>query len=120
MSTTIVSSSGGAALADLGATDALTAMRSYFNVDLTVTTRRLVEVRKNYFVPPEYELHAPLPGERPYDTFSSGFNLSTNALEAGLRFLLHPMTKVCLEGWQISPSQIAPNSWRYLSGRYAF
>ncbi|RRT60590.1 hypothetical protein B296_00041380 [Ensete ventricosum] len=81
-STTIVSSSGGAALADLGATDALTAMRSYFNVDLIVTTRRLVEVRKNYFVPPEYELNAPQPGA----------------------FLLSPMTKVCLEGWQISPS----------------
>ncbi|RWW49021.1 hypothetical protein BHE74_00044862 [Ensete ventricosum] len=44
-------------------------MRSFFNVDSTVTTRRLVEGRKNYFIPPEYELHVPLQGERPYDTF---------------------------------------------------
>ncbi|RRT52308.1 hypothetical protein B296_00031308 [Ensete ventricosum] len=73
----------GVALADPRGADALAAMRSYFNVDSIVTTRRLVEMRKNYFVPPEYELHAPLPGEHPYDTFSSGFSLSTDALEAG-------------------------------------
>ncbi|RWV77598.1 hypothetical protein GW17_00061548, partial [Ensete ventricosum] len=81
----------GVALADPGGADALAAMRSYFNVDSIVTTRRLVEMRKNYFVPPEYELHAPLPGEHPYDTFSSGFSLSTDTLEAGLRFPLHPV-----------------------------
>ncbi|RZR99254.1 hypothetical protein BHM03_00028768 [Ensete ventricosum] len=73
-------------------------MRSYFNVDSTVTIRRLVEVRKNYFVPPKYKLHAPLSGERPYDTFLSGFSLSTDALEAGLRFPLHPVIEACLEG----------------------
>ncbi|RRT39448.1 hypothetical protein B296_00034287, partial [Ensete ventricosum] len=54
---------------DFGTTDALVAMRSFFNVDSIVTTRRLVEGRKNYFIPPEYELHVPLQGERPYDTF---------------------------------------------------
>ncbi|RWW55550.1 hypothetical protein BHE74_00037802 [Ensete ventricosum] len=91
-------------------------MRSFFNVDSIVTTRRLMEVRKNYFVLPEYELHAPLPGERPYDAFSSGFNLSTDALEASLRFSLHPVIETCLKGWQMSPSQMAPNSWHYLSG----
>ncbi|RWW44395.1 hypothetical protein BHE74_00049847 [Ensete ventricosum] len=46
-----------------------------------MTTRRLVEVRKNYFIPPEYELHVPLPGERPYDAFPCGFSLSTDTLE---------------------------------------
>ncbi|RWW40731.1 hypothetical protein BHE74_00053821 [Ensete ventricosum] len=96
--------SGGAALIDSGTADALAAMRSNFDVDSTVTTRRLVEVRKNYFIPSEYELHAPLPGERPYDAFSSGLSLSTDALEAGLRFPLHPVVEACLEGWQISPS----------------
>ncbi|RZS06217.1 hypothetical protein BHM03_00036843 [Ensete ventricosum] len=77
-------------------------------------TRRLVEVRKNYFISSEYELCAPLPGERPYDAFLNGFNLSTNALDAGLRFSLHPVIEACLKGWQILPSQMAPNSWRYL------
>ncbi|RWW59605.1 hypothetical protein BHE74_00033450 [Ensete ventricosum] len=85
-------------------TDALAAMRSSFDVDLTMTIRRLVEVRKNYFVSMEYELHAPLPGEHPYNAFPSDFSLSTNALEVGLRFSLHLMIEVCLERWQISPS----------------
>ncbi|RWW61925.1 hypothetical protein BHE74_00030980 [Ensete ventricosum] len=61
------------ALGDLGTADALPTMRSFFNVDSTVTTRQLVEVRKNYFIPLEYELHVPLSGERPYDIFLGGF-----------------------------------------------
>ncbi|RWV89991.1 hypothetical protein GW17_00047836 [Ensete ventricosum] len=47
---------------DFRTVDALAVMWSFFNVDLTVTTHRLVEVRKNYFIPPEYELHIPLSG----------------------------------------------------------
>ncbi|RWW41943.1 hypothetical protein BHE74_00052536 [Ensete ventricosum] len=85
------------ALGDSTTSDALVAMLSFFNVDSTVTTRWLVKVRKNYFTPPEYELHVPLSGEHPYDAFLCGFGLSTNALEAGLRFSLHPVIKVCLE-----------------------
>ncbi|RWW05117.1 hypothetical protein GW17_00031625, partial [Ensete ventricosum] len=84
------------ALGDSGTVDALVAVQSFFNVDSTVTTCQLVEVRKNYFIPLEYELHVPLPGKCPYDTFSCGFDLSTNALEAGLRFPLHPMIEACL------------------------
>ncbi|RZR91124.1 hypothetical protein BHM03_00019183 [Ensete ventricosum] len=34
--------------------------------------------------------------------------------EAGLRFPLHPLIEECLRWWRISPSQVAPNSWRYL------
>ncbi|RWV81936.1 hypothetical protein GW17_00056606 [Ensete ventricosum] len=101
------------ALDDSGTADALVVMQSFFNVDSIVTTRRLVEVRKNYFIPLEYELHIPLPGERPYNAFSCGFGLSTDALEAGLRFSLHPVIEVCLEQWRISPYQMAPNSWRF-------
>ncbi|RWV85036.1 hypothetical protein BHE74_00043044 [Ensete ventricosum] len=68
---------------DSGTTDALVAMQSFFNVDSTVTTRRLIKVRKNYFIPLKYELHVPLPQEHPYDAFPCGFSLSTDALEAG-------------------------------------
>ncbi|RRT79980.1 hypothetical protein B296_00022161 [Ensete ventricosum] len=82
----VLSSSGGAAPVDFVAAEALAAMRSCFNVDSTVTTRRLVEVRKHYYIPSEYELHVPLPGERPYNAFPSGFSLLTDALEAGLSF----------------------------------
>ncbi|RRT50249.1 hypothetical protein B296_00029741 [Ensete ventricosum] len=89
-STVVVLSSGGVAPSDPGAADAQATMQSFLNVDSTVTTRRLMEVRKNYFVPPEYELNTLLLGERPYNAFPSGFSLSIDALEAGLRFPLHP------------------------------
>ncbi|RWV80433.1 hypothetical protein GW17_00058299 [Ensete ventricosum] len=89
-------------------------MRSLFNVDSTVTTRRLVKVRKNYFIHLEYELHVPLSGERPYNAFPCGFNLSIDVLEARLKFPLHHVIEACLEQWRISPSQIVPNLWRYL------
>ncbi|RRT72470.1 hypothetical protein B296_00005436 [Ensete ventricosum] len=98
------------ALGDSGIVDASAAMRSFFNVDSIVTTRRLVEVRKNYFIPPEYELHVPLSGERPYNAFPCGFGLLTDAHEAGLRFSLRPVIEACLEQWRIAPSQMAPNS----------
>ncbi|RRT59705.1 hypothetical protein B296_00035214 [Ensete ventricosum] len=58
MSVAVVPSTS--ALDDSRTADALAVMRSFFNVDSTVTTRRLVEVRKNYFIPPKYELHDPL------------------------------------------------------------
>ncbi|RRT73961.1 hypothetical protein B296_00006330 [Ensete ventricosum] len=105
----VISPSEGRASGDSDIADALVAMRSYFDVDSSMMTRRLVEVRKNYFVSPKYKLHVPLPGERPYDTFLCSFNLSTDALDAGLRFSLHPMIEGCLEGWRVSPSQMAPN-----------
>ncbi|RWV78678.1 hypothetical protein GW17_00060306 [Ensete ventricosum] len=104
----------GAASDDTGAAEALAAMQLCFNVDSIVTARRLVKVRKHYYIPPEYELHVPLLGQRPYDAFPSGFGLSTDALEAGLRLPLHPVIEACLEGWRMSPSHMAPNSWRYL------
>ncbi|RRT61584.1 hypothetical protein B296_00029860 [Ensete ventricosum] len=72
-STAIVLSSRGATPINLGAMDALATMRLFFNVDLIVTTHQLKEARKNYFIPPEYELRTPLYGERPYDTFLNGF-----------------------------------------------
>ncbi|RWV84931.1 hypothetical protein GW17_00053318 [Ensete ventricosum] len=40
--------------------------------------------------------------------------ISVDALEAGLRFPLHPLIEECLRWWRISPSQVTPNSWRYL------
>ncbi|RWV79463.1 hypothetical protein GW17_00059405 [Ensete ventricosum] len=112
MSVAVVPSSS--ALGDSETIGALAAMQSFFNVDSIVTTRRLVEVRKNYFIPLEYELHVPLSGERPYNAFPCGFSLLTDALEARLRFSLHPLIEACLKQWRISPSQMTPNSWRYM------
>ncbi|RWV91562.1 hypothetical protein GW17_00046146, partial [Ensete ventricosum] len=77
-----VSMSEGEAPADPGTAIALVAMRSNFDINSTVTTHRLVKVRKNYLIPPEHELYAPLPREHPYDAFPNGFSLSIDALEA--------------------------------------
>ncbi|RWV79746.1 hypothetical protein GW17_00059070, partial [Ensete ventricosum] len=52
-STIALSSSEGATLVDSGASEALAAMRSCFNVDSTITTRRLVKVRKHYYSGPK-------------------------------------------------------------------
>ncbi|RWW64145.1 hypothetical protein BHE74_00028627 [Ensete ventricosum] len=102
-STIILSSSGGAALVNSGAAEALTVMQSGFNVDSTMTTRQLVEVRKNYYISLEYKLHAPLSSQCPYDAFLDGFNLSTDALEVGLKFPLHPVIVALLGGllWEM-------------------
>ncbi|RZS18996.1 hypothetical protein BHM03_00051333 [Ensete ventricosum] len=43
-----------------------------------------------------------------------GMCISVDALEASLPFPLHPLIEECLRWWRISPSQVAPNSWRYL------
>ncbi|RWV78413.1 hypothetical protein GW17_00060626, partial [Ensete ventricosum] len=40
--------------------------------------------------------------------------ISVDALEAGLWIPLHPLIEECLRWWRISPSQVEPNSWRYL------
>ncbi|CAL9757942.1 unnamed protein product [Musa acuminata subsp. burmannicoides] len=62
-------------------------------------------------LPSSNHLSAPRPGQRPYDQFPQGFGLTAGALEAGLRFPLHPVIEDCLRKWGISPSQMAPNSW---------
>ncbi|RWV85554.1 hypothetical protein GW17_00052646 [Ensete ventricosum] len=87
MSMAVIPSSS--SLGDSGTTNALVTMQSFFNVDyfipfstgISMPPRRLVKVRKNYFIPPNYERHVPLSGEHPYDAFSCGFSLSTDALK---------------------------------------
>ncbi|RZR79431.1 hypothetical protein BHM03_00005155 [Ensete ventricosum] len=93
------SSSGRVAPADSRVIEALAMMKSCSDSDSTLMARRLVEVRERFHIPPEYELHISLPGQRPYDDFSDGFGLSTDTLKAGLQFLLHPMIEACLDGW---------------------
>ncbi|RWW82842.1 hypothetical protein BHE74_00008670 [Ensete ventricosum] len=43
----------------------------------------------------------------------AAMRLSTDAIEAGLRFSLHPVIEAYLEQWRISPSYMALNSWRF-------
>ncbi|RZS25564.1 hypothetical protein BHM03_00058785, partial [Ensete ventricosum] len=74
----------------------------------------LAVIREWYDIPAEYGLHVPQPGQRPYSLDAPGMCISVDALEAGLRFPLHPLIEECLRWWRISPSQVAPNSWRNL------
>ncbi|RWW19537.1 hypothetical protein BHE74_00017818 [Ensete ventricosum] len=89
-------------------------MRLCHNFDSIVTNELLVAVRERYNILKEYALHTPLPMKHPYDPFLNGFRLSIDTLEVGLWFPLHPMIEAGLEWWQISPSQMAPNSWHYI------
>ncbi|RWW36941.1 hypothetical protein BHE74_00058001, partial [Ensete ventricosum] len=92
----------------------LEVMMSDHDLDSAVTEGSLAAIRARYSIPTEYGLHVPEPGQRPYSLDVPGMCISVDALEAGLRFPLHPLIEECLKWWRISPSQVAPNSWRYL------
>ncbi|RZS19748.1 hypothetical protein BHM03_00052181, partial [Ensete ventricosum] len=89
-------------------------MKSDHDLDTTVTEGSPAVIRERYSIPIEYELHVPQPGQRPYSLDAPGMCISMDALEAGLRFPMQPLIEECLRWWRISPSQVAPNSWRYL------
>ncbi|RZS24309.1 hypothetical protein BHM03_00057360 [Ensete ventricosum] len=89
-------------------------MKSDHDLDTAVTDGSLTVIRERYNIPVEYKLHVPQPGQRPYSLDALGICISVDALEADLRFPLHPLIEECLRWWRISPSQVAPNSWRYL------
>ncbi|RWW42557.1 hypothetical protein BHE74_00051887, partial [Ensete ventricosum] len=78
------------------------------------TEGSLAVIRGRYSIPTEYGLHVPRPGQRPYSSDTPDICISVDALETGLQFPLHPIIEECLRWWRISPSQVAPNSWRYL------
>ncbi|RZS21103.1 hypothetical protein BHM03_00053688, partial [Ensete ventricosum] len=89
-------------------------MESDHDLDTAVTEGSLVVIRERYSVPVEYGLHVSQPGQCPYSLDAPGMCISVDALEAGLQFPLYPLIEECLRWWRISPSQVAPNSWRYL------
>ncbi|RRT31871.1 hypothetical protein B296_00055539 [Ensete ventricosum] len=84
------------------------------DLDTTVTEGSLAVIREWYNIPAEYGLHVPESGQRPYSLDIPGMCILVDALEVGLRFPLHPLIEECLRWWRVSPSQVAPNSWRYL------
>ncbi|RZS26122.1 hypothetical protein BHM03_00059427 [Ensete ventricosum] len=81
------------------------------------TRAQILEIwlrRERYNIPTEYGLQVPQPRQRPYSSDAPRVCISVDALEAGLWFPLHPTIEECIRWWRISPSQVAPNSWRYL------
>ncbi|RRT49617.1 hypothetical protein B296_00005726 [Ensete ventricosum] len=89
-------------------------MKVDHDLDMTVTEGSLAMIREWYSIPAEYRLHVPQSGQRPFSSDAPSMCISVDALEAGLRFPLHPLIEECLKWWRISPIQVAPNSWRYL------
>ncbi|RZR92907.1 hypothetical protein BHM03_00021294, partial [Ensete ventricosum] len=92
----------------------LEVMKADHNLDTAVTEGSLAVIRERYSIPVEYRLHVPQPGQRPYSSDTPDMCISVDALEASLRFPLHPLIEECLRWWRISPSQVVSNSWRYL------
>ncbi|RWW53290.1 hypothetical protein BHE74_00040233 [Ensete ventricosum] len=89
-------------------------MKADHDLDTVVTEGSLAVIRGRYSISSEYGLHVLRPGQRPYSSDALGMCITVDALEAGLRFPLHLLIEECLRWRRISPSQVAPNSWRYL------
>ncbi|RWW36737.1 hypothetical protein BHE74_00058216 [Ensete ventricosum] len=89
-------------------------MKADHDLDMAVTEGSLTVIRGLYSITTKYGLHAPRPEQRPYSSDASSMCITVDALEANLWFPLHPLIEECLRWWKISPSQVAPNSWRYL------
>ncbi|RRT33798.1 hypothetical protein B296_00054978 [Ensete ventricosum] len=66
-------------------------MKANHDLDTTVTEGSLAVIRGWYSIPVEYGLHVPRPGQRPYSSDEPDMCISMDALEAGLRFPLHPL-----------------------------
>ncbi|RRT64928.1 hypothetical protein B296_00005952 [Ensete ventricosum] len=92
----------------------LEVMKADHDLDTIVIEGSLAVIREPYNIPIEYELHVPQLGQRPYSSNAPDMCILVDALEADLRFSLHPLIEECLRWWRISPSQVAPSSWRYL------
>ncbi|RZR85852.1 hypothetical protein BHM03_00012924 [Ensete ventricosum] len=60
------------------------------DMDTVVTEGSLAAIRERYSIPTKYELHVLWPAQRPYGSYAPGVCISVDALEAGLRFPLHP------------------------------
>ncbi|RWW17954.1 hypothetical protein GW17_00018096 [Ensete ventricosum] len=108
------SSSGIPSSVDAKSLKDLEVMKSCHNVVSVINEEALGSIRECYSILDEYALWAPLPEQRPYNPGPSEISISVDVLEAGLRFPLHPTIVECLRWWRISPSQMTPNSWRYL------
>ncbi|RZS23680.1 hypothetical protein BHM03_00056649 [Ensete ventricosum] len=92
----------------------LEVMKADHDLDTAVTEGSLAVIRERYSISVEYELHVLRSGQRPYSSDAPGVCILVDALEASLRFPLHPLIEECIRWWRISPNQVALNSWRYL------
>ncbi|RZR83983.1 hypothetical protein BHM03_00010716 [Ensete ventricosum] len=90
----------------------LEVMKACHDIDSIVIEESLDAIQQCYSILGEYALRAPLPKQHPYNPGSSELSISVDALEAGLRFPLHPLIEECLGWWRISSSQDAEDVYR--------
>ncbi|RWW54483.1 hypothetical protein BHE74_00038932 [Ensete ventricosum] len=82
---------GPPSLVDVRVLRDLEVMKADHDLNTVVTEGSLAVIRGRYSIPVEYGLHIPWPGQRPYSLDALGMCISVDALEAGLRFSLHPL-----------------------------
>ncbi|RWW84737.1 hypothetical protein BHE74_00006636 [Ensete ventricosum] len=68
----------------------LEVMKSCHDIASVISEEALESIRECYSIPEGYVLRVPLPEQRPYQPKPSEISFSVDALEAGLRFPLHP------------------------------
>ncbi|RWW22573.1 hypothetical protein GW17_00013224 [Ensete ventricosum] len=70
---------------------ALEVMLKEHDEDSIITKSSLPKIRATYRILGDFYIHIHGVGQHPFDPFLNGFNLSVDALEAGVRFPLHPL-----------------------------
>ncbi|RZS01387.1 hypothetical protein BHM03_00031230 [Ensete ventricosum] len=81
----------------------LEVMKADHDLDTAVTEGSLAVTRERYSISVEYRLHVPWSRQRPYSSDAPGVCISMDALEASLRFPLHPLIEECIRWCRISP-----------------
>ncbi|KAJ8492395.1 hypothetical protein OPV22_014116 [Ensete ventricosum] len=80
----------------------LEVMKVGHDLDKVVTEGSLAAIREQDSILIEYRLYVPQLGQLPYSSDVSGVCISVDALEASLRFPLHPIIEECIKWWRIS------------------
>ncbi|RRT80483.1 hypothetical protein B296_00023678 [Ensete ventricosum] len=70
---------------------ALEVMLKEHDEDSIITKSSLPKIRATYRILGDFYIHIHGVGQHPFDPFLNGFSLSVDALEAGVRFPLHPL-----------------------------
>ncbi|XP_077246438.1 uncharacterized protein LOC143886378 [Tasmannia lanceolata] len=80
-----------------------------------LTRSMLGDIRNKYCVPPRFELKAAIEGDRACNE-SRDLCIYEESMRVGFRFPLHPFFAAVLRYYGLAPAQVAPNSWRLLTG----
>ena len=91
---------------------------AYIQEDIpsTIGSAHLPHLRKEYMIPDSMNISEPKPFEKA-DTPRQGWVCFYEiTFKIGVRLPLHPFMCMILDHFNLAPSQLMPNSWRYLLG----